>query len=939
MFFYLYNIDIINYKLFLFGREILAPEDSLIENIHLSKSRIRVLSISKCVVPVLFICKNTVKNQEEIDEAMEDIKKTLASFKLKNISLEVERLKNIFYDDLNDDLVVIKCKLKKNIDLAKFSSSYVSKVVKEFNCFKEYLIISKNIKGPCLLKINIKEDHVVYNQYKQVMVDTIDDIAVFGNTELPKLNCCAISLKYNNNVIEGYSLCINGIKMVSGVVDKSGELKTIKSGNDTFITYSNTKNMISDIHSRLDKEQVDNVVVYNLSNGILNQFDFRRFLLCDFYTFSSGSIKSRDFSLVDLSEYFNYKIPSFNFTFHRGETFSELCCDSKTIYELYILSDALLLAKELAEISGYIINKALSNNRAEIIDYSLLHELYDRKYLFPPAKKSIPKHYTGGKVLNPLVGYYDTAILLLDFNSLYPSIIQEFNVCFSTIGKQNIDCFNIKTEDEIENFKELEKLSLNSKKGFLPQIISNLVARRKEIKKVIKQNTTGNIKIYDIRQKALKLLANSIYGCLGFPVSRFCNYTMASYITKKGRDLLVETRDIATEELGYKVIYGDTDSIMINTQLKYCNENLNQINDIAEEIKNKINLKYKNIEIDLEKIFIRLFLYTKKRYAAVFFDGKNGYRNEYKGIDSVRRDICNAAVEILDTVLKILLDHKKNIDNTETRDEIYSVLHREAANLRQRKAEDFVINTALSKPLDKYDIKAPLPHVHLANRLKEKGILFNQGDMISFVVCQTGNNEPVHKRAFLLSEAEKIDYDYYISNQILPSLSRTLQITNFVSNENIQRIFGCKSAKTSSQEISTHSIQFITDCCNKIQGPKECCSGCKEKISENFYFFKVKEMIKKEITSLYNIKPECIDCNQRFDRLEVVCQFCGSILTFKPQNEEFDIFLDNLDQSFRGTEFNRVKRFIKMHIDHSRFKTFDLRLYFNEEIENFIRNK
>lgn len=934
MYFYLYNIDMISNKLYLFGRELMVPENTKTEELHLAKSRIRVLSVNKSIIPILFVCKPNLK---EISKAKEDIKRYLDSSKAQYSPLEVINLKNIFYEDLNDELTVIKCTLQKNIDTNKFSSPYISKVFRQYNCLKEYFMISKNIKGPSLLKISIKENNVVYNQYKAVSVDSMDDILVMGNIDLPRLNFCSMSLKYNNNIIEGYSLCINGSKIICGSVDKSGELKTVKSGNNIFMTYSSSKNMIADVQTRLDTEEIDNIIYYNLSNGILNQFDFRRFLICDFYTFASGSVKSRDFSLKDLSEYFNYDIKKFKFNHNLAKIFSELACDAKTIYELYILSDALLLSKELAEISGYIINKALSNNRAEIIDYALLHELYERNYLFPSTRKSNLKQYTGGKVLNPLVGYYDSSVLLLDFNSLYPSIIQEYNVCFSTVGKQNIDCFNLKDEDDIERFNSLEKMAVSSDKGFLPQIISNLVSRRKEIKKIIKQNTSGDNKVYDIRQKALKLLANSIYGCLGFPVSRFCNYTMASFITKKGRDLLVEARDLVSEGLGYKVIYGDTDSIMIDSQLKYCEENLKLIEGMVQEIKNKINPRYKHIEIDLEKVFMRLFLYTKKRYAGVYMSNKQEYRNELKGIDSVRRDICNAAAETIDKVLNILLDHTKQIENEKTRDEIYSVLHREAVNIKERKPEDFIINTALSKPLDKYDVKAPLPHVHLANRLKEKGILFNQGDIISYVICLTDKNEPVHKRAFLISEVNKIDYDYYISNQILPSLSRILQITNFISSENIQRIFGCKS-KSSTQDITIHSVQFITQCCSKIQGPLEACGKCKNEIDEDFYFSKVKEMINKETTSLYSTKNVCNDCNQMFSRLKRTCDFCSASLTFNPQNEEFDIFLDNLEKIFKQTNYKKVQRFIKMHIGHSKFKIYDLSLYFKEEIENYMKN-
>jgi DNA polymerase alpha subunit A len=69
----------------------------------------------------------------------------------------------------------------------------------------------------------------------------------------------------------------------------------------------------------------------------------------------------------------------------------------------------------------------------------------------------------------------------------------------------------------------------------------------------------------DIRQKAIKLTANSMYGCLGFGSSRFFCQAIAALITRTGRETLLKTKDLAETKLGFNVVYGDTDSIMINT--------------------------------------------------------------------------------------------------------------------------------------------------------------------------------------------------------------------------------------------------------------------------------------------------------------------------------------------------------------------------------------
>lgn len=102
--------------------------------------------------------------------------------------------------------------------------------------------------------------------------------------------------------------------------------------------------------------------------------------------------------------------------------------------------------------------------------------------------------------MDPKVGLYDKLILVMDFNSLYPSIIQEFNICFTTV---------LTSSD-------------NSEPGILPIEIRKLVESRRQVKQMMEApDLASDLKMrYNIRQMALKLTANSMYGCLGFSNSR-----------------------------------------------------------------------------------------------------------------------------------------------------------------------------------------------------------------------------------------------------------------------------------------------------------------------------------------------------------------------------------------------------------------------------------
>ena len=125
----------------------------------------------------------------------------------------------------------------------------------------------------------------------------------------------------------------------------------------------------------------------------------------------------------------------------------------------------------------------LKSNRAERTEYLLLHEFHRLKYI-PPEKKKSSKlekskaKYAGGLVLEPKKGLYDSYILLLDFNSLYPSIIQEYNLCFTTI-----DWAQYKDQDE-NNLPPLPEES--TERGVLPRVIQCLVERRRAVKKMLK---------------------------------------------------------------------------------------------------------------------------------------------------------------------------------------------------------------------------------------------------------------------------------------------------------------------------------------------------------------------------------------------------------------------------------------------------------------------
>ncbi|KAG7205801.1 hypothetical protein KM043_007746 [Ampulex compressa] len=440
------------------------------------------------------------------------------------------------------------------------------------------------------------------------------------------------------------------------------------------------------------------------------------------------------------------------------------------VFELNVIP----LALQITCIAGNIISRTLSAGRAERNEFLLLHAFSKKNYITPDkrvtkkGKDNIENSrkkkaaYAGGLVLEPKKGFYDTLILLMDFNSLYPSIIQEYNLCFTTvIGAAYSDS------------KDLVLPESNLEPGVVPTEIRKLVESRVEIKKLMKApNLSPELKMqYNIRQMALKLTANSMYGCLGATHCRFYAKGLAALITAKGREILQNTKHLV-EKLNYEVIYGDTDSIMINTNIL----DYDEVFSIGKKIKQEVNKLYKRVELDIDGVFRYLLLLQKKKYAAVTMtklpNGQIETMQEHKGLDIVRRDWCQLACEIGKKILDQLLSDQ----STDTRlEQIFSILQTVAKNVRENQVSlsSLVITKQLSKNPHEYPDKKQ-PHVLVALRLnKDGGRMWKIGDTVPYIICEDGTDKSATERAYHIDEFKKndllkIDVDYYLMSQIFP---------------------------------------------------------------------------------------------------------------------------------------------------------------------------
>ncbi|KAF7403413.1 hypothetical protein HZH68_006207 [Vespula germanica] len=480
----------------------------------------------------------------------------------------------------------------------------------------------------------------------------------------------------------------------------------------------------------------------------------------------------------------------------------------------YILSitlelEILPLALQITSIAGNILSRTLSAGRAERNEYLLLHAFHLKNYITPdklqgkikkdtegdnPRRKKAA--YAGGLVLTAQKGFYDTLILLMDFNSLYPSIIQEYNLCFTTVpGAAYAD------------YEDLEIPDSSLEPGIIPTEIRKLVESRVEIKKLMKaSNISSELKAqYNIRQMALKLTANSMYGCLGATHCRFYAKGLAALITSKGREILQDTKRMV-EKLNYDVIYGDTDSIMIKTNIL----DYDEVFSIGKKIKQEVNKLYKKVELDIDGVFRYLLLLQKKKYAAVTMtklpNGKIQLNQEHKGLDIVRRDWCQLACETGKRILSQLFSEQSNDTRVE---EIFSILQTVSQSVRENQVplSSLIVTKQLSKNPHEYSDRKQA-HVSVALRLnKEGGRMWKVGDTISYIICEDGTDKSATERAYHIDEFKKkdnlkIDINYYLMNQILPVVLRICEPIEGIDDVLLARNLGLENVYKSKATVN-----------------------------------------------------------------------------------------------------------------------------------------
>uniref|UniRef100_A0A0K0E894 DNA polymerase n=1 Tax=Strongyloides stercoralis TaxID=6248 RepID=A0A0K0E894_STRER len=557
----------------------------------------------------------------------------------------------------------------------------------------------------------------------------------------------------------------------------------------------------------------------------------------------------------------------------------------RNLYNMKILSHlgTLIKTSEMAKVYGIQFLEALTRGSQFRVESMLYRQCLKENYVGPSVsvhnRIQMPSPEIFPLVMEPTSGIYRDPILVLDFQSLYPSMCMAYNYCFSTClgrinewgnfvdnyGDKSLDLqlgalrYRPKIEDiiEIKNIRKNFHISpINSifvkeniRKGVIPTLLEELLSTRQMIKSMMKmyKNDKHLYNILDARQLSLKLLANVTYG-----------YTAANFSGKMPCFNVADA--IVSSDLwsnGLEVVYGDTDSVFVRVP---GNCSMEQAFEIGNNIAKRITKENPSpVILKFEKVMKPCVLLTKKRYVGYSYESIDQKEPIFdaKGIESVRRDNCAFVSKELEKFLKVLFN--KNMG------EALGYVKSRLLKIDKIPFNQFIISSTFR---GEFSQRAVVP----AKKIKEQRSVIHQryipliGSRIQYVIKEPNNIDKIKKNKknltvianvvepeeFLNNGKMRLNYDYYVQNMFLPALNRitNLEEIDVVVEIPIYRKDFCNTCEDICDEsFNESSINYKSDCLHNL-------------IQKHQAFVRSKKIVLKK----------CGECIGEIENCNTVCQ-------------------------------------------------------------------
>ncbi|MGY2373961.1 DNA polymerase II [Pseudomonas sp. SDO524_S393] len=437
--------------------------------------------------------------------------------------------------------------------------------------------------------------------------------------------------------------------------------------------------------------------------------------------------------------------------------------DCELVTRIFEKTELLTFLLERASVTGLPADR--SGGSVAAFTHLYMPLMHRQGFVAPNLGDKPPQASPGGFVMDSRPGLYES-VLVLDYKSLYPSIIRSFLI--DPVGLIE----GLKHPDDAESVEGFRGARFSRTRHCLPSI----VARVAEGREMAKRDHNAPL------SQALKIIMNAFYGVLGSSGCRFFDTRLASSITMRGHQIMRQTRQLV-EAQGYEVIYGDTDSTFVWLGSAHSQEDANRIgqglvqhvNDWwREHLQRDFGLQ-SALELQYETHFTRFLMPTirgaeegsKKRYAGLVVRSDGREDMVYKGLETVRSDWSPLARQFQQELYQRIFHRQPHQDYV--RDYVRRTLSGEFDEL-------LIYRKRLRRQLDDYERNVP-PHVRAARLADDyndrlgRPRQYQRGGWISYVMTVNGP-EPLEVRQ------APIDYDHYVTRQLQPVADAILPFVN-----------------------------------------------------------------------------------------------------------------------------------------------------------------
>ncbi|KAK1983378.1 DNA polymerase family B [Colletotrichum cereale] len=505
-------------------------------------------------------------------------------------------------------------------------------------------------------------------------------------------------------------------------------------------------------------------------------------------------------------------------------------------------------------------------------------------------------------VMEPQSDFYSSPLLVLDFQSLYPSVMIAYNLCYSTflgriVNWRGMNKMGFTEYQRHRRLLELLKDHINItpngmmfvrpeiRKSLLAKMLGEILETRVMVKSGMKQDKDDKTlqQLLNNRQLALKLLANVTYGYTSASFSgRMPCSEIADSIVQTGRETL--ERAIAyihsQDRWGAEVVYGDTDSLFVYLKGRTKDQAFDVGNEIAKAI---TDMNPRPIKLKFEKVYHPCVLLAKKRYVGYKYESKDQAKPDFdaKGIETVRRDGTPAEQKIEEKALKIFFE-------TANLSEVKSYFQKQCEKIMRGSVsvQDFCY--AREVKLGTYSDRGPPPPgalISTKKMLEDARAEPQYGERVPYVVITGAPGARLIDRCvapedLLRDSHSQLDAEYYISKNLIPPLERIFNLVGanvrqwYDEMPKVQRIrrvdqtLGAGGLNKKTLESYLKSASCIS--CNvKMQVEGVMCSKCQQDAPSSLFHLQLR--LNQEERKYMDVVKICRSCSAMPAAEEVPC--------------------------------------------------------------------